>query len=401
MKAAGSLADRVTEAFRREYGRSPLAIARAPGRVNLIGEHVDYNDGWVLPAAIDRGAFLAFSPLPTDGLQVLALDLGERLALGAGELPGPEASWTLPAWARYPVGVAWALRQAGLSVRGLRGVITSSVPVGAGLSSSAALEVSFAIAWESLGGWSLERMKLAQLCQQAENDYVGMHCGLMDQFASLHGRAGSAVLLDCRTLAWEPVAIPPSLGIVIADTGVRRSLSASAYNERRDQCERAVALLAESLPGIRALRDVRADDFEKYAHLLPPEVQARARHVIYECQRTRRAAQALQDGDLRVVGGLVNASHESLRDLYGVSGPELDAMVSCARNLEGCYGARLTGAGFGGCTVNLVERQRLEGFPHQLSEAYHRATGLEAHTMISQPASGASLIAEGGPAEAR
>jgi galactokinase len=276
----------------------------------------------------------------------------------------------------------------------MQAVVCSSIPVGAGLSSSAALEASFAIAWESTGGWSLDRMRLAQLCQKAENEYVGVHCGLMDQFASLHGRDGSALLLDCRTLIWEPVAIPDAVGMVIADTGVRRQLGSSAYNNRRDQCNRAVQLLSQSLPGIRALRDVSVTDFEQHADLLPAEIRARARHVIYECQRTRSAAKALQEGDLASVGRLINESHESLRDLYEVSGRELDAMVSCAQSLEGCYGARLTGAGFGGCTINLVESQRLDQFPRLLAEAYHRATGLQARTLVSGAASGASLLEE-------
>ncbi|MGA2110822.1 MAG: galactokinase [Anaerolineales bacterium] len=392
MKEDAGLAPRAAAQFRSEYGGSPFAVARAPGRVNLIGEHVDYNDGWVLPAAIDRAAFLAFSPLAADDLRILALDMGERIALRLSELPPPEGARTLPAWARYPAGVAWELRRAGLRVRGLQGVVSSSVPVGAGLSSSAALEASFAIAWESIGGWSLDRMQLAQLCQKAENEYVGVHCGLMDQFASFHGMHGSALLLDCRTLSWEPVAIPDEVGLVIADTGVRRQLGSSAYNDRRDQCDQAVRLLSQSLPGIRALRDVSVADFEKYADLLPAEIQARARHVIYECQRTRSAAKALQEGDLGLVGRLINASHESLRDLYEVSGRELDAMVSCAQSIEGCYGARLTGAGFGGCTINLVERQRLDQFPRLLAGAYQRATGLQARTLVSEAACGASLL---------
>jgi len=385
-------AHRAVEQYRSEYGGSPWAVARAPGRVNLIGEHVDYNDGWVLPAAIDSAAYLAFSPLEGDDLRILASDLGERLAMRLGRLPPPEEARGLPAWARYPAGVAWELRQAGLKAPGLQAVISSSVPVGAGLSSSAALETSFAIAWQSIGGWSLDRMALAQLCQKAENEYVGVHCGLMDQFASLHGRRGSALLLDCRTLDWEPVAIPEPVALVIADTGVRRQLGASAYNERRDQCYRAVELLARSFPGIRALRDLSVEDFEEQAGQLPSEIRARARHVVYECQRTRMAARALQEGDLNLVGRLINASHASLRDLYQVSGPELDAMVSCAQDIEGCYGARLTGAGFGGCTINLVQRQRLDQFPGQLQEAYHRATGLRAQTLVSEAAPGAALI---------
>lgn len=392
MNEKASVASRVVAEFRSEYRRSPLAIARAPGRVNLIGEHVDYNDGWVLPAAIDRAAFLAFSPLAAEELRVLALDLGERIALRLEELPAPEAAASLPTWARYPAGVAWVLQQAGLKVTGLEGVVSSSVPVGAGLSSSAALEASFAIAWESLGGWSQDRMQLAQLCQKAENEYVGVHCGLMDQFASLHGKRGAALLLDCRSLSWEPVPLPHTVGIVIADTGVRRHLGSSAYNERRDQCERAVRLLSQRLPGIRALRDVSVADFQAYADLLPAEIRARAQHVVYECQRTRSAAEGLRGGDLALVGRLINESHESLRDLYQVSGRELDAMVSCAQAIEGCYGARLTGAGFGGCTINLVARRSLDQFPRRLEESYRRTTGLEARTLVSEAVAGAALL---------
>lgn len=378
--------------FADRFGHAAPGLARAPGRVNLIGEHVDYNDGWVLPAAIERSVVLAFETTAEPVMDLTAADLGLSVRLPLGEVTGRVPPKKLPSWVRYPAGVAWALAQAGHEVHGLQGVYASSIPIGAGLSSSAAVEAVFALAWQSAGGWPASPMDLARLCQQAENDFVGVRCGLMDQFASLHGARGQALLFDCRLLTWEAVPIPPEVVIVVADSGVRRHLGASAYNQRRSECEQAIHVLQQRIPGMRALRDVTAEMFAEHAGVLPDVIRRRAQHVIDECLRARLMADALCAADLPRAGELLNASHASLRSLYEVSGPELEALVEAARRQPGCFGARLTGAGFGGCTVQLVEASRAEEFTQSLADEYQRATGRRAEVMVTAAAQGAQVL---------
>jgi galactokinase len=254
--------------------------------------------------------------------------------------------------------------------------------------------VAYAVAWQRLGGWALDRLELARACQQAENRFVGVASGLMDQFASACGRAGHLLLLDCRTLEWQPVPLPAGASIVVADSGVRRELARSEYNLRRAQCEAAVAGLRAALGdgAIRALRDVSVEDFNRHAHGLDPVVARRARHVVEECARTQAAVPLLRAGRLADFGALMNACHASLRDLYEVSSPELDALAEAAQQMEGCYGARLTGAGFGGCTVNLVAAEAAEGFARDLAAAYRRAMDREADIYVCQAAGGAGIL---------
>lgn len=380
--------DQLNERCRARWGQPPALLACAPGRVNLLGEHIDYNEGFVLPVAIDRATCVAVVPADEPTLTLDALDLGEEATLELADLERrPDQTW-----ARYPGGVAWALRERGLEVRGLRAVYASTVPRAAGLSSSASVEMAFAMAFQQLGGWSLPPMELALICQRAENQYVGVNCGIMDQFASACGQAGQALLLDCRSLAWEKVPLPEGTAIVIANTCVRRELGSSAYNERRAQCEEAVRILATRLPGIRALRDVAVADFERHAGLLPAKVAQRARHVVEECERTRVGAARLKKGDAVGFGKLMDECHASLRDLYEVSCPELDAMVAAAQDLPGCYGARLTGAGFGGCTVNLVEAGATVAFSEALAARYTEATGLQGEIYVCQASAGARIL---------
>lgn len=384
------LKSQVVDAFTARYGRPPAAVARAPGRVNLLGEHVDYNAGWVLPAAIDRATYVAFAPAVGDASEIWAADFkdGVRFKFEGRLEPGG-----LPEWGRYPAGVAWALGLKGLSVRPIQAVIASEVPRGAGLSSSASVELAFAVAWKSLGKWSLPPMEMALACQRAENEYVGVNCGIMDQAASACGEAGRLLVLDCRSLTYETLPLPESAAIIIADTGVRHSLTASAYNSRRAACEEAVRFLKLELPYQPAsLRDVHPADFDRLREMLPHEVQLRARHVIEEIERTRKAIPLLKSGDLAAFGQLMNACHVSLRDLYEVSCPELDTMVSIAQSLEGCYGARLTGAGFGGCTVNLVDRRQADGFVRRLAESYERKTGRTTEIYVCRASDGAGII---------
>jgi galactokinase len=386
--------NRLTEKFRQAYRADPAFIARAPGRVNLLGEHVDYNDGWVLPAAIDRAAYVAVGECSSPLVSLSAMDLEAGAVWRVTELEAKQdvTGQPLPAWARYPAGVAWALQARDLNVMGMDAVLTSNVPRGSGLSSSAAVEVAFATAWQKLGGWSLTPMELALTCQRAENRYVGVNCGIMDQFASACGQAGQLLLLDCRSLEWETVPLPEGVAIVVADTTVRRTLGDSEYNARRAQCEEAVRILKEVFPTITALRDVAVEDFNRYAQLLLPVTQKRARHVVEECARTRRAVEVLRAGNVADFGALMNEGHLSLRDLYEVSIPELNLMVEAAQSLEGCYGARLTGAGFGGCTVNLVAEAAAEDFKRDLAQKYERATGRTPEIYVCRASQGAGVI---------
>lgn len=377
-------------AFEHAFGHAPRLIARAPGRVNLLGEHVDYNDGWVLPAAIDRCAWLAASPSPSSIVSLHALDLRQNTSFDLVTLTDKRdlAGQTLPEWAQYPAGVAWALVQEGLPISGMQGVLTSEVPIGAGLSSSAAIEVAFATAWQALGDWRLPPMSLAQLCQRAENAYVGVQCGLMDQFCSVHGVRDQALCFDTRTLEWETVPLPEVVALVIADSGARRRLGGSAYNQRRAACEQAAHLLSARMPNVRALRDVSLQDFQAHEQALPPSLRPLAEHVVKECERVKRGVEVLKAGDAAAFGRLMFEGHASLRDLYRVSSPELDALVEIAARLPGCLGARLTGAGFGGCTVNLVEAAQAPAFAEQLAADYQQQVGRQAAVWITRAADG-------------
>jgi galactokinase len=383
------------QAFQTHFSQAPVHVARAPGRVNLLGEHVDYNDGFVLPAAIDRATYIAFSPSTTDQTTLVAADLGEEARFTGATLAGktqPDGS-PLPEWAHYPAGVAWALGQAALAAPAMQAAFSSDIPRGSGLSSSASIEMAFGVAWSRLGGWSLPPMQLALLCQQAENRYVGVNCGIMDQFASACGEAGRLMLLDCRSLEYRTLPLPANTVIIVADTSVRRKLSSGEYNERRAACEEAVRLLVRDLPGIQSLRDVSLADFNRLSHALPLMVEQRARHVVEEIERTRLAIPYLEQGRMDEFGRLMNACHTSLRDLYEVSIPELDTLVQIAQSLPGCFGARLTGAGFGGCTVNLVASDQAGAFAGSLGPEYERRTGLHPEIYICQASQGAGLLA--------
>lgn len=383
----------LTSVFKETFGRMPTLLARAPGRVNLLGEHVDYNEGAVLPCAIDRAVRLAAAPTDDGAVTLFAADLKRRVSFPIAALAEKKDSDgnPLPSWALYPAGVGWAVQQAGYPLRGMQAVYTSDVPIGAGLSSSAAVEMAFAVTFQALGGWQVERMSLARLCQQAEVEYVGVSSGLMDQFASAHGVEGHALYFDTRDLMWEALLLPPGTAIVIADSGVRRALANSAYNERHAACEQAVELLRRYLPKIHSLREVSPAEFAAYGEFLPEVVRKRAEHIVKEIARVETAVVALRRGETRHFGALMFAGHASLRDLYEVSTPELDALVNLARQLPGCYGARLTGAGFGGCTVNLVEESRAAAFIEGLRSGYQQQTGREAQVYLCRASAGAGV----------
>ncbi len=382
------------QTFQQKFGAPPAFVARAPGRVNLLGEHVDYNDGFVLPAAIDRATYLAFSPAASGETRLYAADFNESACFTPETLESktePDGK-AMAEWARYPAGVMWALNRASLDTPALNGVFSSDVPRGSGLSSSASVEMSFGVAWQKLGGWEITPMRMAQLGQQAENGYVGVNCGIMDQFASACGEAGRLLYLDCRSLSWQTMPLPDDISIVVADTSIRRKLTTGEYNRRREACETAVRLLKEHLPGITALRDVSLEDFNRLCVTLPEEVEMRARHIVTEIERSRQAIPLLESGNLARFGGLMNECHLSLRDLYQVSCPELDVMAMLAQSIPGCYGARLTGAGFGGCTVNLVKNEHTSAFAQDLTQKYTEITGLQPEIYICRASAGAGLV---------
>ena len=384
----------ITRVFQETFGVPPAHLVRAPGRVNLLGEHVDYNDGFVLPAAIERATYIAFSPTGADLSALVALDMDQRASFTPQTIQSktqPDGS-PLPEWAHYPAGVMWSLTEENLSTPGMNAVFASDVPRGSGLSSSASVEMAFAMAWQTLGGWTLPPMKRALLGQKAENQYVGVNCGIMDQFASACGVENKLLLLDCRSLEWKTIPLPEDVSIVIADTSVRRKLTSGEYNKRRFACEEAVRFLKQDLPNIMSLRDVSVEEFNRFAHKLPEEVYKRARHVVEEIERSNQAEALLEAGNIQHFGELMNQCHASLRDLYEVSSPELNLMASIAQALDGCYGARLTGAGFGGCTANLVAREKADEFARTLAPRYEIETGLHPEIYITRASNGAELL---------
>jgi galactokinase len=379
-----TLYDKVTRAFFSRFQRDPRFVVRAPGRVNLIGEHTDYNDGFVLPVAVDRAAWLAVSPAKDEMTVIRAVDMGNDEAV----FPVDRVPASAGGWADYPKGVVWACLERNFRLTPMRAVLTSDVPVGAGMSSSAAVEVAFAYAWMHLSDFELELPDLALLCQRAENQYVGVNCGIMDQMISACGKAGHAMLLDTRSLERRYYPIPEGLAIVVADSMVRRSLAGSEYNVRRAQCEQAVRGLREHLPEIEALRDVTPEDLERYGDELSEVVLRRARHVVTENARVVAFTAALEAGDVEEAGALMIEGHRSLRDDYEVSAAELDVLVEAAVEVPGCHGARLTGAGFGGCIVALVDEGAVDALRDHLSEVYAARFDKHPDVYVTYPADG-------------
>ncbi|MFW5942629.1 MAG: galactokinase, partial [Chloroflexota bacterium] len=362
----------VSRAYEGIFGATPCFIARAPGRVNLIGEHTDYNDGFVLPMAIDRAVVIAFCARQDRRVRLHSLDLNRSAQFDLDALVLADKETGKNGWEAYVEGVAWALQKAGHTLRGWQGVVSGNVPIGAGLSSSAALELAAARAFAAVSGLTWKPAKMARLAQRAENEWVGVACGIMDQMISAAGQEGHALLIDCRSLHTEAVPLPSGASAVVLDTGTRRGLVESAYNERRAQCEAAARFF-----GVPALRDVDVPAFEARAGEMDDLIRRRARHVITENERTLHAAEAMRGDDAQTMGRLMDESHASLRDDFEVSGEALNTMVSIARDQEGCLGARMTGAGFGGCAVALVETRIAETFAHDVARAYREATGLE------------------------
>jgi galactokinase len=373
---------KVIDYFQEIFGEKLALLVRAPGRVNLIGEHTDYNDGFVLPMAIDRAAWIALRPRDGRGVRIYSIDYEEMSEFSLEALHKGEG------WAEYIKGVANELKAVGMQVAGWDGVLGGDVPNGAGLSSSAAVEMAAARAFAAVSDFNWEPARMAQIGQRAENHWVGVNCGIMDQMASAAAQAGHALFLDCRSLEYEHVPLPDDVAVVVMDTFTRRGLVDSAYNERRAQCEAAARFF-----GVPVLRDVSLKHFEQESGKIKDEtVMRRARHVLTENQRVLDAVAAMRAGDVQKLGRLFDESHTSLRDDFEVTNAALNQIVETARAHPACYGARMTGAGFGGCAVALVDEEKVREFVMAVEAGFRQKSGQEAQIYVCQPSEGASLV---------
>ena len=377
----------VLASFKARFGMG-ASVYRAPGRVNLIGEHTDYNEGFVLPAAIGFSCWVGIAPRKDRKLVLYSGNLGEGREADLDDL-GNRGSGH---WSDYPIGVAWALKEAGYRLRGADLYISGDVPLGAGLSSSAAIEVSTGYALLSAAGHAIDRTKLAVLCQRAENEFVGARVGIMDQFVSCHGQAGHALLIDCRSLEYRAQKLPAKVKLVICNTMVKHKIQTGDYNVRRAECEEAVRKLSASLPQIRSLRDVSSEELAQNRNLLSETLYRRCRHIITENKRVQDVAELFEQGKVVGLRELMAASHESMRDDYEISCRELDVMVEIAGRQLGVYGARMTGGGFGGCTINFVDAENAGAFQSRVSAEYETAIGLRPDIYICEASQGAELV---------
>jgi galactokinase len=379
-----SIAEALSKRFQQLHRMRPK-IFRAPGRVNLIGEHTDYNDGYVMPIAIELCTWVAAGRRDDRILRVHSVHFGEMIELSLDGLAGSPRRH----WSDYIRGVAAVLGESGRKLSGANLVIHGQLPLGGGLSSSASLEISTALALMWTSNFELPPLEMARVCQRAEHEYAGTRCGIMDQFVTAFGRSQHALMLDCRSLEYRLLPIPADARIVVANSMVRHELAAGEYNRRRADCETGVSLLGRHLPSVRALRDVNPSDLERHHSELADSVYRRCHHVISENQRVLAAALALEAGDLDRFGQFMYESHRSLRCDYQVSSAELDVLVELASACPGVYGARMTGGGFGGCTVNLVRSDAVEQFQAKIAEGYARATGIIPALYVCSAAEGA------------
>jgi galactokinase len=377
----------IAQEFGHRFGRGPT-VSRAPGRVNLIGEHTDYNDGFVMPAALEFATLVAASPRPDRSVHVYSIIMDQSRAF---DLDAP-AETGRHDWSDYVFGVAVMLERSGRRLAGADLVVSTDVPLGSGLSSSAALEVSSAHALLTASGLPFEPVAVAKICQRAENDYVGMRCGIMDQYVSACGVAGAALLIDCRTLESRNVPIAPNLRLLIANSGVRHQHAGGEYNARREACEEGVRLLKPALGPIRALRDVTPEALEASRKLLPDLIYRRCRHIVTENARVLEAERALIAGDFAACGAAMNASHASMRDDFEITCPEVDFLAELAQATPGVFGSRMTGGGFGGCTVSLVEAGAVKRVSQILVDGYRVGCGRDAEVFDCSPSDGAGLI---------
>ena len=379
--------DEITAAFQKLYGGQPR-IYRAPGRVNLIGEHTDYNEGFVMPAAINFSTWVAVTTRDDSVVKIYSDVFEEDAEI---DLANPAAHGRKH-WSDYPLGVAIKLKEAGHDICGANLFVHGEVPLGSGLSSSAAIEVVTGLALLDISGVKIDRLELAKICQRAENEFVGARTGLMDQFIACFGKADHAVMLDCRSLESRALPVPDDVNLVVCNTMVKHELASSEYNARREQCEEGVRILSQHLPNITSLRDVTPDDVETFRAELGEVIFKRCRHVTTENDRVLKAADALRDRDLKTFGKLMYESHHSLRDDYEVSCQELDVMVDLAKPIKGVFGARMTGGGFGGCTINLVAVEAVGEFTQTIRNSYVQATGKTSGVYICSAADGAERV---------
>jgi galactokinase len=373
----------VTERFQRHFGSTPH-VHQAPGRVNLIGEHTDYNDGFVMPAAIGFYTCIGIAPRVDRKLVIRSEHFAEQVEIDLNRLPAHGNGH----WSDYATGVASMLAGSGKHLVGANLLADGDVPQGAGLSSSASFEVAVASALLDAAGEELDRKTMALLCQKAENEFVGARCGIMDQFVSSHGKREHALLLDCRSLDYRLLHLPENVRLVICNTMVKHNLAKGEYNERRAECEAGARYFAGQNPDVKALRDVSFDLFQAHKQDLPERVMRRCRHVIGENARVLQAGEALERDDLHGFGALMGQSHQSLRDDFEVSCSELDLMVELATKIDGVYGARMTGGGFGGCTINLVQANSLADFQHVVSAGYESGTGVKPEIYVCSASDG-------------
>jgi galactokinase len=369
--------------FRSLYGQEPR-IFRAPGRVNLIGEHTDYNDGFVMPVAMDLATWVLAAPRNDSQIAVYSQNVRERVQFDLDVLDFSGK----PHWSTYICGVAASLRLSGAEIRGANLLVDGNIPMGAGLSSSASVEVAAGFALLEIAGLHYSPIGLAQICQRAENQFAGARCGIMDQMIACCGREHSALLLDCRSLALEALHLFPRAEFVVCNSMVKHEHAAGEYNARRANCEAATQIFSEQMPAVRALRDVTLDDLERFAKLLPEVLYRRSRHVISENLRVITASEALKANDPEAFGGAMLASHRSLRDDYEVSCAELDLLVDIATGLKGVCGSRMTGGGFGGCVITLVASEAGSEFEATVSTEYEKATGQRPETYRVKPSDG-------------
>jgi len=380
--------EQMTAAFRALYQTEPTVWVRAPGRVDLMGSHTDYNMGYVLTMPIYRDTWIAARPRVGRVVRVHSMNVNQGSGFSLDSIVHDE---TAP-WANYVRGVADVLKNEGYELTGFDGVVHSSVPLSSGLSSSAALECATAVLFKAMGGWEIDPVQMALLCQRAENEFVGMNCGILDQYTSVMGQEGCALLLDCRNLTSKPVTLPDGIQVVICDTRAKRELTGSEYGERRAQCEEGTRLLARFYPEVTALRDVTLEQFIIHEADLPPVVARRCRFVIEENERVLRLAERLPDGDETAICALTTTSYQGARDLYEISSPEMEAMLEAMLSAPGVIGARQTGAGFGGCMVALVEIKKVSDFEHHVRAAYKSATNIEPEVYLVQAAAGAGEL---------
>jgi galactokinase len=380
LQEARSLQDQ----FEDLYGQTARVYC-APGRVNLIGEHTDYNDGFVMPVAMDLYTWVAAAPRNDERIHVYSKNLA-----AAAEMDLRDTSVRARGnWSAYIHGVAASLRLAGQNIRGANLLVEGKVPMGAGLSSSASVEVATGYALLATSELSLDPVELAKICQRAENEFAGAHCGVMDQMIACCGRANYALMLDCRSLEFQLLPLFPDAQFVVSNSMVKHDHAAGEYNARRADCETATRILSKQIPGVRALRDVTLLDIERFSQSLPEVVYRRSRHVVSENARVIAARSALERGDPELFGRLMQESHRSLRDDYAVSCAEVDTLVELACEQEGVYGSRMTGGGFGGCTISLVQRTKVGEFGRVLAQRYEQSTGKQPDIYIFQASDGA------------